>query len=127
MGLVRSRPMAQWSRGRVTLMGDACHPMLPYLAQGACMAIEDGYAVGDALDKGRNDVVTALKGYEQARRERTARVQLLARARSADNHLRDEASIRARDERFARIREQQDQGKHSYGIEWIYEHDVTRA
>jgi hypothetical protein len=52
---------------------------------------------------------------------------LLARARSVDNHLRDEAAIRARDERFARIRAQQDQGKHSYGIEWIYEHDVTQA
>ncbi|HVZ42340.1 MAG TPA: FAD-dependent monooxygenase [Ramlibacter sp.] len=126
-GLFDRDPLSQWSRGRVTLMGDACHPMLPYLAQGACMAIEDGYAVADALDKGRGDVVAALQAYEQARRERTARVQLLARARSVDNHLRDEASIRARDERFAKIREQQGNGRHSYGIEWIYEHDVTRA
>jgi salicylate hydroxylase len=108
-------------------MGDACHPMLPYLAQGACMAIEDGYAVAHALDTGRADVVAALQRYEQQRRERTARVQLLARARSLDNHLRDDAAIRARDERFARIRTEQDKGKHSYGIEWIYEHDVTRA
>jgi salicylate hydroxylase len=126
-GLFDRDPLAHWSAGRVTLMGDACHPMLPYLAQGACMAIEDGWAVGNALDKGRNDVVAALQGYEEARRERTARVQLLARARSVDNHLRDDASIRARDERFAAIRAQQDQGKHSYGIEWIYEHDVTQA
>jgi salicylate hydroxylase len=126
-GLFDRDPLPQWSKGRATLMGDACHPMLPYLAQGACMAIEDGYAAGNALDKGRGDVVAALHGYEQARRERTARVQLLARARSVDNHLRDDASIRARDERFAKIREQQDKGKHSYGIEWIYEHDVTRA
>jgi salicylate hydroxylase len=126
-GLFDRDPLPQWSKGRATLMGDACHPMLPYLAQGACMAIEDGYAVANALDKGRGDVVAALQAYEQARRERTARVQLLARARSVDNHLRDEASIRARDERFAKIREQQDNGKHSYGIEWIYEHDVTQA
>ncbi|MDB5880404.1 MAG: xlnD 2 [Ramlibacter sp.] len=126
-GLFDRDPLPQWSKGRTTLMGDACHPMLPYLAQGACMAIEDGYAVAEALDQGRSDVEAALRGYEQARRERTARVQLLARARSVDNHLRDEAAIRARDERFARIRAQQDQGKHSYGIEWIYEHDVTQA
>jgi salicylate hydroxylase len=126
-GLFDRDPLPQWSKGRATLMGDACHPMLPYLAQGACMAIEDGYAVANALDKGRDDVVLALKGYEQQRRDRTARVQLLARARSVENHLRDEASMRARDERFAKIREQAATGKHAYGIEWIYEHDVTAA
>jgi salicylate hydroxylase len=126
-GLFDRDPLPRWSAGRVTLMGDACHPMLPYLAQGACMAIEDGYAVADALDKGCGDVAGALQRYEIARRERTARVQLLARARSMDNHLRDEEAIRARDARFAKIREQASQGQHSYGIEWIYEHDVTQA
>ena len=69
----------------------------------------------------------ALTDYELRRRERTARVQLLARARSVENHLRDEASMRARDERFAKIRAQAAEGKHAYGIEWIYEHDVTAA
>lgn len=126
-GLFDRDPLPQWSKGRVTLMGDACHPMLPYLAQGACMAVEDGFAVAAALDKGRTDVAAALRAYEAARRERTARVQLLARARSVDNHLRDDAAIRARDERFAQIRAQQAAGKHAYGIEWIYEHDVTAA
>lgn len=126
-GLFDRDPLPQWSKGRATLMGDACHPMLPYLAQGACMAIEDGYAVANALDKGRGDVIAALKGYEEQRRDRTARVQLLARDRSVENHLRDEASMRARDERFAKIREQAAVGKHAYGIEWIYEHDVTAA
>lgn len=125
-GLFDRDPLPQWSKGRVTLMGDACHPMLPYLAQGACMAIEDGYAVAEALARSGGDVVDALQGYERARRDRTARVQLLARARSVDNHLRDETSIRARDERFAKIRQAQNDGKHSYGIEWIFEHDVTR-
>jgi salicylate hydroxylase len=124
-GLLDRDPLPQWSRGRVTLMGDACHPMLPYLAQGACMAIEDGYAVAAAIDKGRADVVAALRTYEEQRRDRTARVQLLARARSQENHLRDEASMRARDERFAKIRAEAAKGKHAYGIEWIYEHDVT--
>ena len=126
-GLFDRDPLPQWSRGRITLMGDACHPMLPYLAQGACMAIEDGYALAEELDKGRCDVAGALTDYELRRRERTARVQLLARARSVENHLRDEASMRARDERFAKIRAQAAEGKHAYGIEWIYEHDVTAA
>src|SRR5947209_18163851 len=94
-GLFDRDPLPRWSTGRVTLMGDACHPMLPYLAQGACMAIEDGYAVADLLDKGRGDVAGALQHYETARRERTARVQLLARARSIDNQLRDQAATRA--------------------------------
>jgi salicylate hydroxylase len=126
-GLFDRDPLPQWSKGRITLMGDACHPMLPYLAQGACMALEDGYAVAEALFKGSADVVGALQAYEQARRERTARVQLLARTRSIENHLKDEASLRARDERFARIREQAASGNHAYGIEWIYEHDVTAS
>lgn len=125
-GLFDRDPLPQWSQGRITLMGDACHPMLPYLAQGACMALEDGYAVAEALHRHPGDVAAAFAGYEQVRRERTARVQLLARARSIENHLRDEASMRARDERFARIRAEAAAGKHAYGIEWIYEHDVTK-
>lgn len=124
-GLFDRDPLPQWSKGRITLMGDACHPMLPYLAQGACMALEDGYVVAEAISAGSTDMVAALAAYEQARRERTARVQLLARTRSIENHLRDEASMRARDERFARIRADAAAGKHAYGIEWIYEHDVT--
>lgn len=126
-GLFDRDPLPQWSRGRVTLMGDACHPMLPYLAQGACMAIEDAWAVAAFIDKGRGDLAGALAAYEASRRERTARVQLLARARSVENHLRDEAAIRARDERFRKVREQAALGKHAYGIEWIYEHDVTAS
>ena len=68
----------------------------------------------DALDRGRHDVSEALRAYESVRRERTARVQLLARERSVDNHLRDEESIRARDQRFARIRQQAAAGNHAY-------------
>ncbi len=126
-GLFDRDPLPQWSKGRVTLMGDACHPMLPYLAQGACMALEDGYAVAEAIARGADDMAAALLAYERARRERTARVQMLARTRSIENHLRDEASMRARDERFARIRAEAAAGKHAYGIEWIYEHDVTAS
>lgn len=69
-------PMPAWSSGRISLLGDACHPMVPFMAQGACMAIEDAVVLGRALEGvGRADVATALQRYETARRPRTARVQ----------------------------------------------------
>ena len=67
-------PMPQWSKGRVTVLGDAAHPMVPFMAQGACMAIEDGVVLARAIDA-NPDVPSALSAYEAARRERTARVQ----------------------------------------------------
>jgi len=69
-------PMDRWSRDRVTLLGDAAHPMVPFMAQGACMAIEDAVVLGRALAKAdTSSIPAALKTYENARRERTARVQ----------------------------------------------------
>ena len=66
-------PLPRWSEGRVTLLGDACHATLPYLAQGANMAIEDGLVLARALDE-FDDVTVALQRYEQARKERTTRI-----------------------------------------------------
>src|SRR5712675_816828 len=66
-------PMERWSAGRVTLLGDACHPMLPLLAQGAVMAIEDAYVLARCLERHRDDPATALARYEDARRERTGK------------------------------------------------------
>ncbi len=69
-------PMARWSQGRVTILGDAAHPMVPFMAQGACMAIEDAVVLARALEHARGaDIPAALERYEGARRERTARVQ----------------------------------------------------
>ncbi len=67
-------PLPEWSRGRVTLLGDACHPTLPMLASGAAMAIEDGYVLARALEAQPNDVPQAFKRYEAARVERASRV-----------------------------------------------------
>src|SRR3954463_12432017 len=64
-------PLERWTVGRVTLLGDAAHSMLPFLAQGAVMAIEDGYVLARCL--AQYDVETALQHYESARRERTRR------------------------------------------------------
>lgn len=73
-------PLPRWSVGRVTLLGDACHPMVPFMAQGACMAIEDAVVLGRAL-KGVDvaGVASAFLNYENARKDRTARVQIGSR------------------------------------------------
>lgn len=69
-------PMARWSQGAITLLGDAAHPMVPFMAQGACMAIEDAVVLARALDGARpGTVAEALKRYEAARMARTERVQ----------------------------------------------------
>lgn len=72
-------PVAEWTRGRVTLLGDAAHPMLQYLAQGACMAIEDAVCLADHLAASRNDPERAFVAYQKERYLRTARVQVMAR------------------------------------------------
>jgi salicylate hydroxylase len=73
-------PLPAWSSGAVTLLGDACHPMVPFMAQGACMAIEDAVVFSNAIaGLGRADIGTAFKRYEGARKERTARVQIGSR------------------------------------------------
>ena len=78
--LVEREPMPQWSKGCVTLLGDACHPMTPYMAQGAATAIEDGAIISRCLkDTGASDVPRALERYEETRKDRTARIQLISR------------------------------------------------
>lgn len=67
------QPLGQWSNGRITLLGDACHPTLPFLAQGAVMAIEDAYVLARALGK-YADVEQALRAYDAARVERGNRL-----------------------------------------------------
>ena len=72
-------PIGQWTFGRATLLGDAAHPTLQYLAQGACMAMEDGVTLGEALRVHDNDFAKAFDLYQRSRVERTARVVLSAR------------------------------------------------
>jgi len=72
-------PIKNWSRGRATLLGDAAHPMLQYLAQGACMAIEDAVCLANQVEACGEDYIAAFQRYQQLRYLRTARVQLMAR------------------------------------------------
>jgi salicylate hydroxylase len=73
------RPLAHWGTGAVTLLGDAAHPMLPYLAQGAAMAIEDAAVLAQRLAETRDNPAGAMRRYERQRRSRTARAQRAAR------------------------------------------------
>ena len=70
----------------MTLLGDAAHPMLPYLAQGAAQSVEDGYVLADMLAQHRHDAAAALAAYEAARLPRTSRIQLHARERGKINN-----------------------------------------
>ncbi|MDD0815166.1 3-hydroxybenzoate 6-monooxygenase [Curvibacter sp. HBC28] len=72
-------PVAQWSFGRATLLGDAAHPTTQYMAQGACMALEDAVTLGEALRTHGNDFTQAFAQYERSRIPRTARIVLSGR------------------------------------------------
>jgi salicylate hydroxylase len=117
-------PLAHWSEGRVTLLGDSAHPMLPYLAQGAAQAIEDGYVLADLLSAHRSDPVAALAAYEVARLPRTARIQLHARERGKINNTTSAFARFKRDLGY-RLKRLIRPNEHTYKIEWIYGHDVT--
>jgi salicylate hydroxylase len=84
--LHRLSPLSTWSRGRMTLLGDAAHPMLPYLAQGGVMALEDAVVLADALKQ--NDPTSAFAQYESLRRRRATRVQQLSQRNGRIYHLR---------------------------------------
>ena len=89
-------PLARWSRGSVTLLGDAAHPMLPFLAQGAAQSIEDAAVLGQCAAARPTDLARAFSDYEQLRKPRTARVQLESRKMARVYHLARPASY-ARD------------------------------
>ncbi len=73
-------PVENWVDGKVTLLGDAAHPMLQYMAQGACMAMEDAVCLAHMMDAHPDDIGKALTAYAEGRVVRTARVQLQSRA-----------------------------------------------
>ena len=117
-------PMPRWSVGRVSLLGDACHSMLPFLAQGAAMAIEDGYVLARALTEGGGDVALRLLKYETARRERTRR----AVEGSANNMQRFHNPALAVPQRGRQYIEREWAGQRvAERYEWLFRYDATSA
>ncbi|MBC8013482.1 MAG: FAD-dependent monooxygenase [Methyloceanibacter sp.] len=86
--LSRLTPLSRWSAGRIALLGDAAHPVLPYLAQGAALAIEDAVTLAACIEALRGDPAAAFLRYEGLRRPRVARVQRLSRRFGWLYHLR---------------------------------------
>jgi salicylate hydroxylase len=85
--LYEHTPLEHWSRGRATLLGDAAHPILPFLAQGGAMAIEDAATLAAVLAAHQPDAVGALLRYEHLRRRRVSRVQSASRTNGRIYHL----------------------------------------
>ena len=108
-------PVKNWTQGRVTLIGDAAHPMLQYLAQGACMALEDAVCLAEKVEAKPDDVHGAFMDYQNARYLRTARVQLMARVYGEAYHARGPIAELRNNMLKARTPEQAIEG-----IAWLY-------
>ena len=111
-------PLEQWTAGRVALLGDAAHAMLPFLAQGAAQCVEDAVTLADCLKSAASDTIeTALERYQELRRPRANRVVLMSRGREIQNHLPDGPEQQQRDEALAAA----DPLKQ---IAWLYGHEA---
>jgi salicylate hydroxylase len=113
-------PLPRWSDGRVTLLGDACHPMLPFMAQGAAQSIEDGAALAALLAALPDNVSATLRRYEEIRKPRATRLQEASANNRTRFHLPDGPAQQARDQAMAAS------GDRSIAnIGWLYLHDAS--
>jgi salicylate hydroxylase len=116
--LLDRAPLTQWTRGSVTLLGDAAHPMFPFFGQGAAQAIEDAATLARCLAADPADAPAALRRYAQLRIPRTTRLQEVSHARAHINHLPDGPGQRARDAGFSGV-------DPLAANAWIYAHDAA--
>lgn len=114
--LLDREPLTTWSTARVTLLGDAAHPMFPFYAQGAAQAIEDAAVLAARLADHPDDPASALRAYESTRIPRTTRIQEVSHARRHHNHLPDGPEQQARDQSLATA-------DPLTANEWIYDHN----
>jgi 2-polyprenyl-6-methoxyphenol hydroxylase-like FAD-dependent oxidoreductase len=121
-GLFGRTPMARWTDGVVSLLGDACHPMLPFLAQGAVMALEDGCVLARCLAAARDDLAQGLGRYEALRLARTARTV----EGSAENGWRFHNPILAEPDQAADFVDREWQSARIAGrYDWLFTYDAT--
>src|SRR5437867_11609316 len=113
-------PLPRWSVGRTTLLGDACHPMYPFMGQGAAQAIEDGATLAACLVAGGADVAEALHRYERVRRPRVTRLQEMSRANKIRFHLHDGPAQEARDAEWASAGDRSPEV-----LRWLYGFDAA--
>ena len=123
-GLHDHAPLPDWNRGRVALLGDACHPMLPFLAQGAAMAIEDAWVLAACLDAAAT-VEVGLGDYGRRRLPRATRVQVAAARNGRIYHLG--APARAPAHLALRLVSRVAPGALLGRFDWLYGADVTGA
>jgi salicylate hydroxylase len=117
-------PLDRWGKGCASLLGDAAHPMLPYLGQGACMAMEDGCVLADVLTRNPDNPAAALREYERLRMPRTRRAQLGSRHRAKENHLASPIARLWRDVRLA-WRSRFGADRTALQAAWLYDYDVA--
>ncbi|WP_421997542.1 FAD-dependent monooxygenase [Reyranella sp.] len=115
-------PLPRWSEGRITLLGDACHPMLPFMAQGAAQSIEDGATLAAVLTAMQGDVPAALARYEALRKPRATRLQEASSANRIRFHLPDGP---AQEQRDAALAASGDRSMANIG--WLYAHDAGQG
>ncbi|HEX5298920.1 MAG TPA: FAD-dependent monooxygenase [Streptosporangiaceae bacterium] len=118
-------PIPRWTHGRVTILGDAAHPMLPYVGQGACQAIEDGAVLATALSAEAADPLAGLDRYERTRRPRASRVVLTARERGLSNHLTSPWAAWRRDLSIAWRRRVNRSDPEGRGTAWLAGYDAS--
>ncbi len=114
-------PTANWSSGRVTLLGDAAHAMLQYFAQGACMALEDAVCLADAVRLADGDFEAAFQRYQSERILRTARVQIQSRA--IGDYIYHPAGVVA-ELRNSEMRSRSDEDWY-HSLDWLYGHNAS--
>jgi salicylate hydroxylase len=120
--LLARGPMQHWSEGRITLLGDACHPTLPFLGQGAVMAIEDAYVVAACVAKYAGDPARAFVRYEDIRKERTASV--VRRSHENRRHVFSPA-LADPDALASEVAHYWQQEHVKERLDWLYQYDAT--
>jgi salicylate hydroxylase len=122
-GLFRHPVAPHWHGGGVAVLGDAAHPTLPFMAQGANLALEDAWVLADSLDRADN-LVTGLAAYQALRRDRAVRVIAAANGNAWKYHLRS-GPVRAAAHLALRAGGALAPGRMLRRFDWIYRHDVT--